>query len=61
LSYYGPLAHLARFFTAPLTHLVGHVPPENPVTTALLVWLLWFLILRGGIAGWNCLLNRVEH
>src|ERR1700687_3108747 len=56
LVHYGPLGHLAYWLGQPFSFGFLHLSEsEYLFTVALLIWLLWFVVLRLAITGWNLL------
>lgn len=53
LTHYGPAARLAGLLSMPVTRGLNFLPPPDPITTALLIWVFWFCITRLLIASWN--------
>ena len=61
LAYYGPAARLAGWLTWPITQGINFLPPENPLTTVFLIWLLWLLVMKLLIGAWNWLASTPRH
>jgi hypothetical protein len=58
LQHQGPLAYVAGYLSMPITKGVNFLPPQNPLTSALLVWFLWFVVFRLGLAAYTKRISR---
>lgn len=59
LVYYGPIARVAGSLSKAVTGGLNTLPPQDPLTDILLIWLLWFCSLRLVVAAWNFFVRRI--